>query len=86
MPRRREVPSDIPPDPKFGSVDVSKFVNVRDDRRQEVRRGAHHLWRVSTTSPARRQDPLEVFMQAVNNQSSRLSGAGRSSSLGRRMA
>ena len=29
MPRRREVPKrDILPDPKFGSVDVSKFVNV----------------------------------------------------------
>ncbi|MBI4985507.1 MAG: 30S ribosomal protein S7 [Rhodocyclales bacterium] len=28
MPRRREVPKrDILPDPKFGSVDVSKFVN-----------------------------------------------------------
>ena len=30
MPRRREVPKrDILPDPKFGSVDLSKFVNVR---------------------------------------------------------
>ena len=29
MPRRREVPKrDILPDPKFGNVDVSKFVNV----------------------------------------------------------
>jgi small subunit ribosomal protein S7 len=29
MPRRREVPKrDILPDPKFGSVDLSKFVNV----------------------------------------------------------
>lgn len=29
MPRRREVPKrDILPDPKFGSVDVSKFVNA----------------------------------------------------------
>ena len=29
MPRRREVPKrDILPDPKFGSVDVAKFVNV----------------------------------------------------------
>ena len=29
MPRRREVPKrEILPDPKFGSVDVSKFVNV----------------------------------------------------------
>ena len=29
MPRRREVPKrDILPDPKFGSVDVTKFSNV----------------------------------------------------------
>jgi small subunit ribosomal protein S7 len=29
MPRRREVPKrDILPDPKFGSVELSKFVNV----------------------------------------------------------
>ena len=29
MPRRREVPKrDILPDPKFGSVDLSKFMNV----------------------------------------------------------
>ena len=29
MPRRREVPKrEILPDPKFGSVDVAKFVNV----------------------------------------------------------
>lgn len=29
MPRRREVPKrDILPDPKFGSVEVSKFVNA----------------------------------------------------------
>ena len=29
MPRRREVPKrDILPDPKFGSVEVSKFVNT----------------------------------------------------------
>ena len=29
MPRRREVPKrEILPDPKFGSVDLSKFMNV----------------------------------------------------------
>jgi small subunit ribosomal protein S7 len=32
MPRRREVPKrDILPDPKFSSVDLSKFVNVLMD-------------------------------------------------------
>ena len=29
MPRRREVPKrEILPDPKFGSVEISKFINV----------------------------------------------------------
>ena len=29
MPRRREVPKrDILPDPKFGNVEISKFMNV----------------------------------------------------------
>ena len=32
MPRRREVPKrEILPDPKYGSGDVAKFVNVRTD-------------------------------------------------------
>jgi small subunit ribosomal protein S7 len=38
MPRRREVPKrDILPDPKFGSIEVSKFVNVLMSEWQKVR-------------------------------------------------
>lgn len=38
MPRRREVPKrDILPDPKFGSVEVSKFVNaIMQDGKKSV--------------------------------------------------
>jgi len=44
MPRRREVPKrEILPDPKFGNVDLSKFMNVIMESRQEGRRRAHHL-------------------------------------------
>ena len=68
MPRRREVPKrDILPDPKFGSVDVSKFVNVlmtagKKSVAERIIYGAFD--NISSKSG---KDPLEVFMQAVNN-------------------
>ena len=46
MPRRREVPKrEILPDPKFGNVEVSKFVNVLMTG-GEIRSRAHSVWRV----------------------------------------
>ena len=68
MPRRREVPKrDILPDPKFGSVDVSKFVNVlmtagKKSVAERIIYGAFD--NIATKSG---KDPLEVFMQAINN-------------------
>ena len=68
MPRRREVPKrDILPDPKFGSVDVSKFVNVlmtagKKSVAERIIYGAFD--NISSKSG---KDPLDVFMQAVNN-------------------
>ena len=68
MPRRREVPKrDILPDPKFGSVDVSKFVNVlmsagKKSVAERIIYGAF-----SNISSKSGKDPLEVFMQALNN-------------------
>ena len=68
MPRRREVPKrDILPDPKFGSVDVSKFVNVlmtagKKSVAERIIYGAFD--NISSKSG---KDPLEVFMQAINN-------------------
>ncbi|SMB23609.1 30S ribosomal protein S7 [Sterolibacterium denitrificans] len=68
MPRRREVPKrDILPDPKFGSVDVSKFVNIlmtagKKSVAERIIYGAFD--NISSKSG---KDPLEVFMQAVNN-------------------
>lgn len=68
MPRRREVPKrEILPDPKFGSVDVSKFMNVIMTRgkksvAERIVYGA--LGQIKTKSG---KEPLEVFLQAVGN-------------------
>ena len=68
MPRRREVPKrDILPDPKFGSVDVSKFVNVlmtagKKSVAERIIYGAF-----SNISSKSGKEPLEVFMAALNN-------------------
>ncbi len=68
MPRRREVPKrDILPDPKFGSVEVSKFVNaiMQDGKKSVAERivyGAFDQIKEKTG-----KDPLEVFAAAMNN-------------------
>lgn len=68
MPRRREVPKrDILPDPKFGSVDVSKFVNVlmtagKKSVAERIIYGAF-----DNIAAKSGKDPLEIFMQAINN-------------------
>src|ERR1017187_7153802 len=68
MPRRREVPKrHILPDPKFGSVDVSKFVNVlmtagKKSVAERIIYGAFE--QIKTKSG---KDPLEVFGLAINN-------------------
>lgn len=68
MPRRREVPKrEILPDPKFGSVDVSKFMNVIMTRgkksvAERIVYGA--LGQIKSKSG---KEPLEVFLLAVGN-------------------
>jgi len=68
MPRRREVPKrDILPDPKFASVDVSKFMNVIMTRgkksvAERIVYGAFNQIRTKSG-----KEPLEVFIQAVSN-------------------
>jgi small subunit ribosomal protein S7 len=68
MPRRREVPKrDILPDPKFGSVDVSKFVNVlmSSGKKSTAERIVYGAFDSIKTKSGK--DPLEVFSQAVQN-------------------
>ncbi|MCX7960832.1 MAG: 30S ribosomal protein S7 [Burkholderiales bacterium] len=68
MPRRREVPKrEILPDPKFGNVEVAKFINVIMQRgkkslAERIVYGAFDLIRSRSG-----KDPIEVFAQAVQN-------------------
>ena len=69
MPRRREVPKrDILPDPLYGSVDVSKFVNVLmlDGKKAVAERMLYGAFELIKTKAAGR-DALEIFGQALNN-------------------
>jgi small subunit ribosomal protein S7 len=68
MPRRREVPKrDILPDPKFGSVELAKFMNVvmLDGKKAVAERivyGALEQVQAKTG-----KEPIEVFSLAINN-------------------
>jgi small subunit ribosomal protein S7 len=68
MPRRREVPKrDILPDPKFGSVDVSKFVNavMQSGKKSVAERIVYGAFdQISSKSG---KNPLEVFASAIAN-------------------
>jgi len=68
MPRRREVPKrEVLPDPKFGSQDVSKFVNVlmTSGKKSVAERIIYGAFDQIKTKSGK--DPLEVFNQAVSN-------------------
>jgi small subunit ribosomal protein S7 len=68
MPRRREVPKrDILPDPKFGNVEVSKFVNVimASGKKSVAERIVYGAF--SVISKKSGKDPVEVFGLAINN-------------------
>lgn len=68
MPRRREVPKrDILPDPKFGNVEVSKFVNVimTSGKKSVAERIVYGAFTVISKKSGK--DPVEVFSLAINN-------------------
>ncbi|MGE4338071.1 MAG: 30S ribosomal protein S7 [Pigmentiphaga sp.] len=68
MPRRREVPKrEILPDPKFGNVELAKFMNVimlsgKKAVAERIVYGA--LDQVQTKTG---KEPIEVFSAAINN-------------------
>ena len=68
MPRRREVPKrEILPDPKFGSVELAKFMNVvmlsgKKAVAERIIYGA--LDQIQTKTG---KEPIEVFNLAINN-------------------
>ena len=68
MPRRREVPKrDILPDPKFGNVDLSKFMNVIMESGKKAVAERIIYGALETVEKKANRDPLEVFLTALNN-------------------
>lgn len=68
MPRRREVPKrDVLPDPKFGSQDVAKFVNVlmSSGKKSVAERIIYGAFEQIGQKSGK--DPIEVFTLALNN-------------------
>ncbi|NDY43406.1 30S ribosomal protein S7 [Dissulfurirhabdus thermomarina] len=68
MPRRREVPKRIvPPDPKFNSVLVAKFINglMRRGKKSLARRIFYDA--MELVERRAKEDPLKVFNQAMEN-------------------
>ena len=68
MPRRREVPKrDILPDPKFGNVEVSKFMNVVMTRGKKAVAERIVYGALDIIAKKGGKDALEVFSTALNN-------------------
>jgi small subunit ribosomal protein S7 len=68
MPRRREVPKrEVLPDPKFGSQDVSKFINaiMQSGKKSVAERIVYGAFEQISTKGGK--DPLEVFSSAIGN-------------------
>jgi len=69
MPRRREVPKrEILPDPKFGSIDLSKFMNVIMESGKKAVAERIIYGALEQVENKAQKDPLEVFMVALNYQ------------------
>lgn len=68
MPRRREVPKrEVLPDPKYGSQELAKFINVIMTRGKKSVAEAIVYGALDQVRRKTNRDPLEVFGQAVNN-------------------
>ncbi|MDY0745174.1 30S ribosomal protein S7 [Paucibacter sp. R3-3] len=68
MPRRREVPKrEILPDPKFGNVDLSKFMNVIMESGKKAVAERIIYGALEQIEKKAGKDPLEVFIVALNN-------------------
>lgn len=70
MPRRREVPKrEILPDPKFGNVEVAKFMNVLmlDGKKSVAERIVYGAF--DQIEKKAGKAPIEVFSVAINTSS-----------------
>ena len=68
MPRRREVPKrEVLPDPKFGSVELSKFMNVIMEGGKKAVAERIIYGALDQIEKRAGKDPLEIFVIALNN-------------------
>ncbi len=69
MPRRREVPKrDVLPDPKFGSVELTKFMNVlMVDGKKSVAERIVYGALEQIAKKVRGKEAIEVFNEAIAN-------------------
>ena len=68
MPRRREVPKrEILPDPKFGNVELSKFMNVVMESGKKAVAERIIYGALEQIETKTQKDPLELFNTAINN-------------------
>ena len=68
MPRRREVPKrEILPDPKFGSVELSKFMNVVMESGKKAVAERIIYGALAQIEAKTQKDPLELFNTAISN-------------------
>ena len=68
MPRRREVPKrEILPDPKFGNVELSKFMNVVMESGKKAVAERIVYGALEQIEAKTQKDPLELFTTAINN-------------------
>ena len=65
--RRRPEKREILPDPKFGSVDLSKFMNVIMESGKKAVAERIIYGALEQVEQKSGKDPLEVFMIAINN-------------------
>ena len=68
MPRRREVPKrEILPDPKFGNVELSKFMNVIMEGGKKAVAERIIYGALEQIEKKSGKDPVEIFSVAINN-------------------
>lgn len=68
MPRRREVPKrEILPDPKYGNVELSKFMNVIMESGKKAVAERIIYGALDIIEQKTKKDPVEVFKEAIDN-------------------
>lgn len=68
MPRRREVPKrEILPDPKYGNVELSKFMNVIMESGKKAVAERIIYGALDIIEEKTKKDPMEVFKEAIDN-------------------